>query len=48
MNIVNYDTWTWQYKGGWNAWAIFGRMDGHSRLWVWINDQNANCGVTDY
>lgn len=28
--------------GGW-GWQAYGNIDGASRFWVYINDQNANC-----
>ncbi len=41
-------SWNWVRRGGWNGWGKFGTGLGCERMWTWIQNQNANCGVTDY
>ena len=43
-------TWNWSLAkvGGWSGWGYFGTGLGRERMWAWIKNQNANCGITDY
>ena len=41
-------SWEFLRRGGWNGWGPFepGFTAGSTeRMWVWINNQNGNCGT---